>query len=428
MKKLKYIDIYRGLPREMYVLFVAKVITCMGAFIMPLWTLILTQKIGLSKPQTGLLTTVFAVTQAPCLLLGGQLIDTVGRKKMIFICQSAGALFYIACAFAGIGRSTPVLIMIAADFYVMASPALDAIIADVTHPDNRKASFSLIYLGMNLGFTVSPLLGGLLFERYLAVLFVLDAITTLISTALILIYVREPALRNAGGQISETGKSSVFRVLWKEKVLLGFMLVMIFYQFCYFQWSFTLPLQMADRYRSGGARNYTYLVALNSFSVIVFTPLATVLIRRLRPLMVIAAGGLCYFAAFAAFALVSRMPEFLAAAFVLTMGEIVITVNISTFVADHSPPTHRGRINSINSIVQGSCYAVAPLIMGNVIAATNYFTAWTLIAALMLTGALSMFALDRQDFLTGRSHEKIRSREADGAAEASGEGGGSLHP
>lgn len=409
MKKLKYIDIYRGLPREMYVLFVAKVITCMGSFIMPLWTLILTQKIGLSKPQTGLLSTVFALTQAPCLILGGKLIDTVGRKKMIAICQTAGALFYIAGAFARVGRLTAVLIIIAADFYVMASPALDAIIADITTPDNRKASFSLIYLGMNVGFTISPLLGGLLFGRYLAVLFVLDAVTTLISTALILIYVKEPAFRETGGSVPESENSSVFRVLWQAKVLLGFMLIMIFYQFCYSQWSFTLPLQMADRYGSRGARNYSWLVALNSFSVIVFTPLATVMTRRFRPLTVVAAGGLCYFAAFTTFGLVSHMPSFLAAAFVMTMGEIIITVNINTFVADHSPSTHRGRINSINSIVQGSCYAVAPLIMGNVIAATNYLTAWTLIASLMLTGALSMFALDRGDFLSGRKREKTQS-------------------
>ena len=408
MKKLRYFDIYRGLPREMYVLFVAKVITCMGAFIMPLWTLILTQKIGLSKPQAGLLSTVFALTQAPCLILGGKLIDTVGRKKMIAVCQMAGTLFYIACAFTRMGRMTAVLIIVAADFYVMASPALDAIIADITTPDSRKASFSLIYLGMNVGFTISPLLGGLLFERYLAVLFVLDAVTTMLSTGLILAYVKEPAFRKADGDAAESGNSSVFRVLWQAKLLLGFMLVMIFYQFCYSQWSFTLPLQMADRYGSRGARNYSWLVALNSFSVIVFTPLATVLTRRFRPLTVVAAGGLCYFTAFAAFGLIAHMPAFLAAAFVMTMGEIVITVHINAFVADRSPSTHRGRINSINSIVQGSCYAVAPLIMGNVIAATDYRTAWTLIAALMLTGVLSMFALDRRDFLTGQKREKMQ--------------------
>lgn len=404
MKKLNYLKVYSGLPKEIYILFIARIITCMGMFILPLWTLILTQKIGLSKPQTGFLTTVFAMTQIPCLLFGGKLIDTFGRKRVIFISQVIGAIIYISCAFIGINRLTIVLIMITTDFYVVASPALDAMIADITKPDNRKASFSLIYLGLNIGFTISPLLGGLLFQHYLPILFVLDGVTTLISTSLIMIYVKEPDFKQSKidqcEKNTETDKKTpVLKILFNVRVLFYFMLIMFVFQFCYSQWSFTLPLQMADLFKNNGARNYSFLVAVNSFSVIVLTPLATVLTRKFRSLTITAVGGLCYFIAFVMFGLISNMPLFLAAALVLTIGEIIITVNINTFVADHTPHTHRGRINSLNSIVQGTCYAIAPLIMGNVISKTSYFTAWSFIAALMFLGALGMFALDRKEHM-----------------------------
>lgn len=52
-------------------------------------------------------------------------------------------------------------------------------------------------------------------------------------------------------------------------------------------------------------------------------------------------------------------------------------------------------MNSLDSISQGACFAIAPLIMSNVLVLTNYFVSWTIVAALMLFGDVSMFALDQ---------------------------------
>ncbi|WP_343349012.1 hypothetical protein [Terrisporobacter petrolearius] len=39
---------YKGLPREIYILFLGKIVNAMGAFVKPLMSLILTQKLGMS--------------------------------------------------------------------------------------------------------------------------------------------------------------------------------------------------------------------------------------------------------------------------------------------------------------------------------------------------------------------------------------------
>ena len=403
LKKLNYFKVYSGLPKEIYIFFIAKVITCMGMFIMPLWALILTQKIGLTKPQAGLMAMLFAVTQVPCLLIGGKLIDRIGRKKVIFFCQIIGALIYMVCALIRMNMLAAILIIIASDFYSAASPALDALLADITKPENRKASYSLIYFGLNLGFTISPLLGGLLFQHYLPVLFILDAVTTVISCLLIMTYIKEPKFSRRDKELSEKmsantknieEKTSVLKVLWNTRVLFYFLLIMIVYQFCYTQWSFMLPLQMADYFSGNGARNYSFLVAVNAVTVIALTPLATALTHKFRALSIIGVGGFCYFLSFLLFGLITKLPLFLIAAFVLTIGEILIMVNMNAFIADQTPSTHRGRVNSLSSITQGACYAAAPLIMGNVIVISNYLTSWMIIAVIMLSGVLGMFALN----------------------------------
>ncbi|MPM16570.1 Multidrug resistance protein MdtH [bioreactor metagenome] len=394
-----YFKVYSGLQREVYVFFIARVITCMGMFILPLWALILTQKIGLSKPQAGIMSTVFFVTQAPCLLFGGKLIDRIGKKKFIFLSQSLGSVIYIICAVLPMSMLTAALIIVAADFYTAASPALDALVADITTPENRKASFSLIYFGLNLGYTVSPLVGGLLFQRHLPVLFILDAVTTLISIAIIMKYIKEPEEKQEQRSPGEGGreeKASVWNVLLRCRVLLYFLIVMFIYHFCYSQWSFMLPLQMADLFGGNGARNYSFLVAANAVTVIAFTPLATAGTRRFRALTVSAAGGLCFFVSFLLFGPMTHLPYFFIAVFLLTVGEILVTVNTNAFIADNTPPTHRGRVNSLHEFLRGTCYAVSPPVMGTLIVALGYLKSWWIIAALMLAGALSMAALDRK--------------------------------
>ncbi len=395
-----YFKVYSGLQKEVYVFFIARVITCMGMFIMPLWALILTQKIGLSKPQAGVMSTVFAVTQAPCLLFGGKLIDRIGKKKFIFLSQSLGSIVYIVCAVLPMSMLTAALIVVAADFYTAASPALDALVADITTPENRKASFSLIYFGLNLGYTVSPLVGGLLFQRHLPVLFILDAVTTLISIAIIMKYIKEPEGKkeqvSPGGEGKREEKVSVWNVLLSNRVLLYFLIVMFLYHFCYSQWSFMLPLQMADLFGGNGARNYSFLVAANAVIVIAFTPLATAGTRAFRALTVSAVGGLCFFVSFFLFGPMTRLPLFFAAVFILTVGEILVTVNTNAFIADNTPPTHRGRVNSLHEFMRGTCYAVSPPVMGTLIVALGYLKCWWIIAALMLAGTLGMAALDRK--------------------------------
>lgn len=400
--KNRYLKTYGGLPKEMYFIFAARVVNCMGSFIVPLLTLILTQKLGMSKTETGNFSALLMLTQGPCLLLGGKLIDTIGRKKLLITCEILGSFFYILCGVLKAHSSMAVFIVIAANLYIMAAPAFDAMVADITTPENRKSAFSLIYLGINVGMTISPLLGGLLFQNYLPLLFILDAVTTLASAALLAVFVKETKNRqnkapSADMQNDPAENRSVFKVLWNIPILLIFLAITFIYDFTYTQWNFMLPLQFGDLYGTNGARFYSIITALNAFIVISMTPLLTHLTLRFRPLKMISGGGILYVGAFIAFGLVKDIPLFLAAAALFTFGEIIVTINLSTFIADHSPPAYRGRINSIFMFSRGTAGALGPLIMGHVITGTDYFITWSVVAILMLAGAAGMFSLNKKE-------------------------------
>lgn len=393
---------YRGLPKEIYILFAARVINCIGSFIFPLLTLILTQKLGMSKTETGNYIALLTCTQAPCLFLGGKLTDTIGRKKVLILSQMFGSAAYLACGLTGNHHSLLVLIIIASNLFVLASPAYQAMLADLTTPENRKESFSLLYLGVNIGMAISPILGGLLFQNYLSLLFILDAATTLFSSLLIALFVKEvhnpaPQGMNAAGVREYDGRISVFRVLKSVPVLTFFILFMFTYHFTYSQWGFLLPLQFGDLYGGNGARFYSLLNTLNAALVVFCTPLLTRFTVRFQSLAVVAGGGILYFFSFLAFAVFRSMMFFVLSSIVFTIAEIITTIHIGTFIADHSPSAHLGRINSIATFTQGTANALAPMLMGYVLSATSYFWSWLLIAALILTGAVSMLGLSKKE-------------------------------
>lgn len=383
----------------------------MGSFVMPLLTLILTQKLGISKASAGSLISLLLLTEAPCLILGGKLADSVGRKKTIVVCSLAGAFFYMLCAF--LPHRMVLFIMIASDFYVMASPSFSATLADLTCPENRQSAFSLMYFGMNIGAAVSPIIGGLLFQNHLPLLFFLDAATTVGYTAVIAKNVPETFRRaekpGLSAEKAPEKKQTIASVLRGLPVLVAFVALLFLYDFCYSQWNFMLPAQCGDLFGPNGARRFSLLASANGFTVILLTPAATALSRRFRPLAVVAVGGFFYFCAYLGFAFGNSFFSFFIFIELFTVGEIVTTIQIEAFVTGRTPSAFRGRISAFENFVRGAAQALGPLAMGYLLTDWGYRASWSLIAGIVLAGGLGMLLLNRRD---RRSSEKRQSSAA----------------
>ena len=82
-KRESMLEIYRGLPGEIYFLFIARAISCLGRFIAPVLALILTQKIGMDVGKAGMLVTlmIFMMSMNCYVLCKNLNIDTVRDIK-----------------------------------------------------------------------------------------------------------------------------------------------------------------------------------------------------------------------------------------------------------------------------------------------------------------------------------------------------------
>ncbi len=393
---------YKGLPREIYILFIGKIVNSIGAFVHPLMSLILTQKIGMSASQAGQFVTILAICQVPCMILGGKLSDIIGRRKVIIIFQVLGASMLVICGLIPTTILTAIIMILSSCFYSISSPSYDALNADLTNEGNRKEAYSLLYMGMNIGFAIGPILGGFLYKNYLPLIFIGDALTTTIALVLFIAYVK-PSKENVSTEvvnekeykIDKYASISTAKVLFQIPILILFPIMMLLEQFAYSQWGFSLPLQMVELFGDNSAKLYGFLGAFNAIIVITFTPLLTHKTRKYNSLNVMSLGGVLYGLCFLVISFSKAMPLFFIAVFLLTLGEILLAINSSAFIANNTPPSHRGRISSIMPIISGAGYALGPMIMGNIIDSNSIFMAWMVVTGVSFIGAGGLILLKK---------------------------------
>lgn len=394
---------YRGLSRAAYILFLGRMITNMGAFIWPLLTLILSQKIGLSASESAYATTGLSLFYLIGSIAGGKLADHFNRKKIIIVFDIISTVFFISCAFIQPGFWMILLFGLAGLFASMEGPAYDALVADATKPAEREKVYSLSYLGHNLGYMFGAAIGGLLFNNYLPLAFIFDGLTTISSTLLIILFVFPIAKETlTGDEINEyendiAPETTAFALMKKRPPLLFFLPAVALSAFVYSQWGFSLPLYTSYIFGENGPAYYGFLSSFNAFVVILFTPIFTYLLRRLPGLLKAVLGVSLYSASF--LLILGGPPYFVffLMIFIFTAGEIINTIGNSPYISRRVPSSHRGRLSAIIGIGYGVGATTSRLIIGRIIDNFSYLLAFTAIIGTGLAAVLLLLFVYRLD-------------------------------
>jgi MFS family permease len=348
---------YQGISRSIWVIFIARVVTNMGAFIWPMLTLILSTKIGYSATTIALVSIGVAFLFIPANIIGGILADKFNKKKIIVLFDSISIVFFLSCAFIEPGTLMVVFFILAGLFANIEGPSFEALIIEASKPDEREKVFSLSYLGHNLGFMFGAAIAGLLITNHLSLAFLIDGATTLTSTILIVLFVKSVKVEELDEhekneyEDDDDHDTSPFSILKKRKSVWIQMLVFTLGAFIYSQWSFALPLYMTEIFGAEeGTKLFGFVSSFNGGIVIVFTPILTALLVKMKELKKIMIGMALYSISFLIIKDEPMKYVFYIMIFAFTMGEIINTLGSSPFMSRRIPASHRGRISSIMGI------------------------------------------------------------------------------
>lgn len=401
MKIKNLFSSYYGLPKSVFVLFIVRIINCFGSFVYPFLTMFLTIKLGYSEEKAGFFVTAVVIAGSIGLLSGGKLADRFGRKKIFVILSTASALSFVACAFLDKSTAIPWLIIVSNLFLGGVLPCINAMLTDMADPEKRKAAFSLIYLGTNIGVAIGPIVAGFLFNDYIRLIFLLDAATTLISLIPVIIFIKETIPSrdkiievNGSERITEKSeKGNVISILLRRPMLVIFAFISLIYTFVYSQNYFSLPIYLNLHFGDRGPKVYGTLMSTNAIVVILLTIFLINMMKNTKPIINIAFAGILYAVGFGVIYIITNEIFLILSTIIWTLGEIIQTINTSVYVANNSPITHRARFSGLISFITDIGFITSPVIMGYFIKHYGVTKVWPLIFVLAISGAILMYIL-----------------------------------
>ena len=387
---MKLFQQYRGLRRELYILCLCQLIDSAGSLVGPMFTMILSEKMGMSAGEIAAYFLLYTVLSLPIQLLGGKLVDIANKKLLINIGDIVTSSIYILCGVIGLNRVTLIVYLVGSLLQEIEIPAYESLIADFTASDDRERAYSLSYLGMNLGLILAPTLGGLLMKEHLGLMFILSGVFEFISLFLFDIFITDiHAIRDTSNQYEKdvSGKSTL-RVLLESRILIPFLTVYAFSILFYHMYSYLMPLSLSELHGDAGSLFYGTVSSLNCVTVLVFTALLTTLFARFTSLDKMIFGNLFELAGLGLFYFGLGYPVLYYIAIVLfTIGEILNTITTTPHLTKRIPINFRGRIMAATSILVSIIMSVGEYGIGKIYDHVSPDAAWL---AVLLIGALTI--------------------------------------
>lgn len=430
-------NLYAEFPSQFWVLVGGMFIDRLGGALMfPFFTLYLTRKFDIGMTQVGVIFGLFAISSVAGSMFGGAMTDRLGRKGMLIFGLVASATTALLM---GIVNQIEIFMLVAVLVGALANaggPAQEAMVADLLPEDKRAPGYGIMRVVANLAVTIGPVIGGFMAARSYLLLFVSDAIASLITAVVVYFAIQETMAPREAGEPQESlaqtfrGYASVLR----DNAFTWFIVASILMVLVYMNMNTTLAVFLRDEH-GVPEQGFGYILSMNATMVVLFQFPITRWINRYRPLIVMTVGTLLYAIGFAMYGFVTTFFLFLLAMAIITVGEMFVTPVSQAIVARLAPEDMRGRYMATYGFSWVIPSAIGPLMAGLVMDNFNPNWVWYGAGILGVVAALAYYWLElrvgdsrwsavgrRVDVIQRLEEGQISAEEAVAQLEAIGEG------
>jgi MFS family permease len=362
----KITSIYHEYPKTFWTLVMVTFIDSLGGFLLfPFFALYITSKFKVGMTEVGVLFALFSVSSFIGSTLGGALTDRLGRKGISIFSLISTSFSSVAMGLVNSLHAFFVLALLVGIFTDTAGPARQAMVADLLPEEKRAQGYGIIRVAFNVSAVIGPAIGGFMATRSYLLLFIADAIISLISAILVAVTLPETKPEAKPGAVHEslTGTfSGYFRVL-RDTTFLMFMGASLLATLVYMNINTTLGVYLRDTHGIPTS-GYGWLISLNAVMVVLFQFAITRRIEKKPPLMMMSLGTALCTIGFAMYGFVSTYILFMLAMVIITLGEMLWAPVSQALVAQFSPEEMRGRYMAVYGFSWGIPYAVGPYLAG----------------------------------------------------------------
>jgi MFS family permease len=396
---VRFKGIYEDYPKPFWTLTFATFIDAVGgALIFPFLSLYITSRFQVGLTEVGILFGLYSAASIFGSGLGGALADRTGRKSMVLSGLIISALSSLSIALVPSIEWLYLLVIFVGLFSNLGGPARQAMVADLLRPEKRAQGYSILRVIMNLSVTIGPAIGGLLAAQSYFLLFLSDAVISILVAIFILRALPETkpvSERKTGEEESLFQTFKGYGHVLRDRFYLSFIFAGILVMLVYMQMNTTLPVYLRDVHQIS-ERGYGILLSLNAGMVVLFQFFTTRKVDHRPPMLMMALGTAFYVVGFSMYGFTSVYPMFLLAMVIITIGEMIIAPVAQALVARMAPEDMRGRYMAIYGYTYTVASMTGPFIAGLVMDHFDPRILWYFAGIVGILAALIFLLLYRQ--------------------------------
>jgi len=389
----------RQFEANLWILSAGWFVSALGfALSVPFISIYFNDKLGLSITQIGLFFGVMAIIRSFFQAVGGEISDRLDRRTMLIQTQyiRSVALIMIAVAIAMNWGFWPVAIFLTINSVAGAvfQPIANSMVSDILPQSKRLDGFAITRSASNLGWAVGPSMGGFLASQSYAVLFIIAAVVTFISTLVFQLFLKSVPYEKAGNKF----KPSDILAIKNDPNLaihsgLTFILFLVVAQLIAPFSIFAVQIVGISETQLG------YLFGLNGLLVVVAQIPVTRLLSKTRLTSQLIIGAVLYAIGYSIVGLAPSFGFFFLTIFIVTLGEITMSPPSLALTTRLAPRGRMGRYMGIYGFVTAAGWSFGPLWGGVILDHLAYhkpLLAWMAISSLALVSAIGYFLFQRK--------------------------------
>lgn len=386
MRKMysNYLANFRGLSHEIWLLALVTFVNRAGAMVIPFLSLYLINVEGFKLPQVGWIMSCFGLGSLIGTYFGGRLTDSIGFYKVILFSLFFGGIGFVLLQFIDSFYAFCIGVFLLTLITDSGRPAIFVAADTYSRPENITRSITLIRLAINLGFSVGPLMGGLIIAHIgYPSLFWIDGLTCIAASISVILLLKPKKQKVITTEKTIVVKEGVTPYL--NKLFILFFIIMIANSLAFVQYFSVMPIYY-EKVHFLTEDLIGWLMFINGATIVIFEmPLIAWLDRKKVSKTMATFWGIFFLGlSFLVLNVTSWSGILVIAMFLMTLGEMIGFPFSNALALEMAPKGRKGSYMGLYSMSFSFAHLIGHNGGMNMVDNLGYFTTWNVFAIFLL--------------------------------------------
>lgn len=369
-----YIDSYKGLSSESWMLALVMLINRTGSMVLPFLGVYMTDHLHFDIEKAGVVLSFFGIGSVVGSWFGGMITDKIGEFMVQTFSLFLSVPMFCIIPYFHTEWGLALIIFIHSSISEAFRPANSVAISKYAKPGNLTRAFSLNRMAVNLGFSIGPALGGILAAISYDFLFYSNAAGALLAGITYVFFFRKRNYRNAEQEVATSTEKTISP--YKDYRFLVFCFACFMFSVFFFQLLNTLTI-FYKKEAHLSSETIGYILGFSGFIVVILEMLLVQIAERYFKLKYTMFLGtfLCAIS-FAMLVLDTSVWFLVLSISLLSIGEIWSLPFMATITALRSGNHNKGVYMGILGIAFSLSFIVNPYLGTYIAEHFGFFVLW----------------------------------------------------